>query len=180
MSASSNPLPRIWAVAINTFREAARIRVLYGILVLVVASNLLALVMGEMSIREESRVARDVGLAGISLFGSLTAIFLGVFLLYSEVQRRTVHSIVSKSIERWAHSQIGYSRHEQERMARAGGAAFKDRLRRAGLMPLAAGALAYARAGGPLRGGAALRYAYERVVFECLLAMRLLGEDERE
>lgn len=97
----ANPLPRIWAVAINTFREAARIRVLYGIVVLVVASNLLALVMGEMSIREESRVARDVGLAGISLFGSLTAIFLGVFLLYSEVQRRTVHSIVSKPIERW-------------------------------------------------------------------------------
>ncbi|MBK7534704.1 MAG: ABC transporter permease subunit [Myxococcales bacterium] len=92
---------RIWAVALNTFREAARIRVLYGILVLVVASNLLALVMGEMSIREETRVARDVGLAGISLFGSLTAIFLGVFLLYSEVQRRTIHAIVSKPIERW-------------------------------------------------------------------------------
>jgi Cu-processing system permease protein len=92
---------RIWAIGINTFREAARIRVLYGIVVLVLASNLLALVMGEMSIREESRVARDIGLAGISLFGSLTAIFLGVFLLYSEVQRRTIHAIVSKPIERW-------------------------------------------------------------------------------
>jgi ABC-type transport system involved in multi-copper enzyme maturation permease subunit len=92
---------RIWAIAINTFREAARIRVLYGIVVLVLASNALALVMGEMSIREETRVARDVGLAGISLFGSLTAIFLGVFLLYTEVQRRTIHAIVSKPIERW-------------------------------------------------------------------------------
>ena len=38
---------------------------------------------------------------GISLFGSLTAIFLGVFLLYTEVQRRTIHAIVSKPIERW-------------------------------------------------------------------------------
>jgi Cu-processing system permease protein len=101
LGTGGHPLQRIWAIALNTFREAARIRVLYGILVLVIASNLLALVMGEMSIREESRVARDVGLAGISLFGSLTAIFLGVFLLYSEVQRRTVHSIVSKPIERW-------------------------------------------------------------------------------
>ena len=54
-----------------------------------------------MSIHEEARVARDVGLAGISLFGSLTAIFLGVFLLYTEVQRRTIHAIVSKPIERW-------------------------------------------------------------------------------
>jgi Cu-processing system permease protein len=94
-------LLRIWAIALNTFREAARIRVLYGIVVLVVGANIFALVLGEMSIREQARVARDFGLAGISLFGSLTAIFLGVFLLYTEVQRRTIHSIVSKPIERW-------------------------------------------------------------------------------
>jgi Cu-processing system permease protein len=94
-------LGRIWAIALNTFREAARIRVLYGILVLVIGANLFALVLGQMSIHEEARVARDVGLAGISLFGSLTAIFLGVFLLYTEVQRRTIHAIVSKPIERW-------------------------------------------------------------------------------
>ena len=92
---------RIWAIALNTFREAARIRVLYGILVLVVGANLFAIVLGEMSLGNAARVARDVGLAGISLFGSLTAIFLGVFLLYTEVQRRTIHSIVSKPIERW-------------------------------------------------------------------------------
>ena len=92
---------RIWAIALNTFREAARIRVLYGIVVLVIGANLLAVVMGKMSMGEEARVARDVGLAGISLFGALTAIFLGVFLLYTEVQRRTIHAIVSKPIERW-------------------------------------------------------------------------------
>jgi ABC-type transport system involved in multi-copper enzyme maturation permease subunit len=94
-------LGRIWAIALNTFREAARIRVLYGIVVLVAGVNLFAIVLGEMSVREQVRVARDVGLAGISLFGSLTAIFLGVFLLYTEVQRRTIHAIVSKPIERW-------------------------------------------------------------------------------
>src|SRR5215467_2890437 len=92
---------RIWAIALNTFREAARIRVLYGILVVVLFSNLFAIACGKVSIHEEARVARDIGLAGISLFGSLTAIFLGVFLLYSEVQRRTIHAIVSKPIERW-------------------------------------------------------------------------------
>ncbi len=92
---------RIWAIALNTFREAARIRVLYGILVLVLGSNLLALFLGQLSVREAGRVARDIGLAGVSLFGSLTAIFLGVFLLYTEVQRRTIHAIVSKPISRW-------------------------------------------------------------------------------
>jgi ABC-type transport system involved in multi-copper enzyme maturation permease subunit len=94
-------LGRIWAIALNTFREAARIKVLYGILVVVLGANLLAMVLGTMSIREAARTARDVGLAGMSLFGSLTAIFLGVFLLYTEVQRRTIHAIVSKPIERW-------------------------------------------------------------------------------
>jgi ABC-type transport system involved in multi-copper enzyme maturation permease subunit len=94
-------LGRIWAIALNTFREAARMRVLYGVLVLVVGANLFALVLGEMSYREEARVARDVGLSGMSLFGSLTAILLGLFLLYNEVQRRTIHAIVSKPIERW-------------------------------------------------------------------------------
>ncbi len=95
------PFGRIWAIALNTFREAVRIRVLYGILVLVLGANLMTLVLGQLATNEEARVTRDVGLAGISLFGSLTAIFLGVFLLYTEVQRRTIHSIVSKPIERW-------------------------------------------------------------------------------
>jgi len=92
---------RIWAIALNTFREAARIRVLYGIAVLVIGSNLLAIVLGQLSLTDASRVTRDVGLAGISLLGSLTAIFLGVFLLYTEVQRRTIHVIIAKPIRRW-------------------------------------------------------------------------------
>lgn len=92
---------RIWAIALNTFREAARIRVIYGILFLVVAANLGAVLMGELSINEQSRVARDVGLAGISLMGALTAIFLGVVLLYGEIQRRTLYAIVTKPIARW-------------------------------------------------------------------------------
>lgn len=93
---------RIWAIALNTFREAVRIRVLYGILVLVVGANLMSLAVGQLAATtDEARVARDIGLAGISLFGSLTAIVLGVLLLYTEVSRRTIHAIVAKPIERW-------------------------------------------------------------------------------
>ena len=93
---------RIWAIALNTFREAVRIRVIYGILVLVVGANLMTVVLGQLaSNTDEARIARDIGLAGISLFGSLTAIFLGVFLLYTEVARRTIHAIVTKPISRW-------------------------------------------------------------------------------
>lgn len=92
---------RVYAIALNTFREAIRNRVLYGIVAAVIGLNLFAIVMGEMSVHEEARIARDVGLAGVSLFGSLTAIFLGVSLLYGEIQRRTIHTILSKPIERY-------------------------------------------------------------------------------
>jgi hypothetical protein len=92
---------RIYAIALNTFREAVRQRVMYGILVVALALNLFSLVLGEMSLHEEARVARDVGLGGVSLFGSLIAIVLGVSLLYGEIQKRTIHTIVSKPIARF-------------------------------------------------------------------------------
>jgi ABC-type transport system involved in multi-copper enzyme maturation permease subunit len=92
---------RIYAIALNTFREAIRHSVLYAILAVVLGLNLFAVVLGAMSLHEEARVARDVGLGGISLFGSLTAMVLGVSLLYGEIQRRTIHTIVSKPLERW-------------------------------------------------------------------------------
>ena len=91
---------RIWAIALNTFREAARIRVLYGIVILVVLVNLVTIVAGKLSVHEETRITQDFGVAATSLFGSITAIVLGVMLLYSEVSRRTIHAIVSKPIAR--------------------------------------------------------------------------------
>jgi glycosyltransferase involved in cell wall biosynthesis len=78
-----------------------------------------------------------------------------------------------KPIDRWVRSQVAYSSLEANRLAGLRERALKDRLRAAGAMPLIAGVLAYVRAGGPFSGTAALRYAYERVVYECLLAMRL-------
>jgi ABC-type transport system involved in multi-copper enzyme maturation permease subunit len=92
---------RIWAIALNTFREAARIRILYGALAFVVVVNLGALALGKFSASDPGRVARDFGLAGVSLFGCLTAIVLGVVLLYTEIARRTIHVIAAKPIDRW-------------------------------------------------------------------------------
>jgi ABC-type transport system involved in multi-copper enzyme maturation permease subunit len=91
---------RVSAMALNTFREAIRSKVLYGVLGVVVAFNAFAAVLGAMSLHEEARIARDVGLAGVSLFGSFTAMALGVSLLYTEIDKRTIHVILAKPIER--------------------------------------------------------------------------------
>jgi hypothetical protein len=91
---------RIHAIALNTLREAIRKRFLYAVVILVVGLNLLATILGEMSLHHEARVARDVGLGAISLLGSLTAIILGAVLLHGEVARRTIHTILSKPLHR--------------------------------------------------------------------------------
>jgi glycosyltransferase involved in cell wall biosynthesis len=81
-----------------------------------------------------------------------------------------------KSLDQWVDSQIKYSALEYQRTASMGSITLKDRLRKVGLMPLAAGVLGYIRAGGPLWGRAALNYAYERMLFEAMLTMRLLRD----
>jgi ABC-type transport system involved in multi-copper enzyme maturation permease subunit len=94
-------MTRIWGVALNTFREAIRNKVLYGVIAAVVGANLFGLVLGSMSLNEGARIARDIGLAGVSLFGSVTAIVLGVSLLYTEIQKRTIHVMLAKPVARW-------------------------------------------------------------------------------
>jgi Cu-processing system permease protein len=93
-------IERIYAIALNTFREASRRRVIWGIVLGVVGFNMFGIALGELSLYEQARVARDVGLAGISIFGCITAMVLGVSLLYNEVQRRTTHTILAKPLRR--------------------------------------------------------------------------------
>jgi Cu-processing system permease protein len=91
---------RIWAIAINTFREAVRDRVLYGVLGLATAVLLFTLALAELSLDQQRRVVLDVGLASISLFSVMVAIFLGSSLLYKEIERKTLYVILPKPIRR--------------------------------------------------------------------------------
>ena len=90
------------------------------------------------------------------------------------LRARVVHDD-RKPVERWVGSQLRYAELEAGRLAGAPPRAW-DLLRRAGLSAPLAGLAAYARAGGPLAGRAALLYAHERATFEALLAMRLLRD----
>lgn len=92
---------RIAAVAQNTFREAARNKVMYSLLLFAVALIVSALALGELSVHEEKRMIRDVGLFGIDVFSVLIAIFVGVNLLYKELSLKTVYTILPKPIARW-------------------------------------------------------------------------------
>jgi glycosyltransferase involved in cell wall biosynthesis len=88
-------------------------------------------------------------------------------------QARLVHDD-RKPLDRFVRSQLSYARLEADRLAQAGGARWQDRVRRTALMPFLAGPGAWLAAGGPLAGRAAIHYAWERTLFESLLALELL------
>jgi len=94
-------MDRALAIALNTFREAVRDRVLYGVLGFAVAVLGFTLALAELSMQEQRRVVLDVGLASISLFSVIIAVFLGSSLLYKEIDRKTLYVILPKPVRRY-------------------------------------------------------------------------------
>ncbi|MDX9720439.1 MAG: ABC transporter permease subunit [Myxococcota bacterium] len=92
---------RFHAIALNTFRVAVRSNVLYAILFFAVLLILSSMVFGELSLYEQERVIKDLGILIITLFGALVAVYTGVSLLYKEIDKKTIYTIISKPIERW-------------------------------------------------------------------------------
>jgi Cu-processing system permease protein len=91
---------RILAVAVNTFREAVRDRVLNGVLGIALAILVFSLALAEVSLDQQRRIVLDIGLASISIFSVVMAVFLGSSLLYKEIERKTLYVILPKPIRR--------------------------------------------------------------------------------
>ena len=95
-----NMLGRILAIAGNAFREAVRDRVLYNLVFFVLLLTAAAIFIGELSGGQERKIIVDFGLSAILLFGVFIAIFVGIGLVYKEIERRTVYAIFSKPVGR--------------------------------------------------------------------------------
>jgi ABC-type transport system involved in multi-copper enzyme maturation permease subunit len=94
-----NSLPGV--VAINTFREAVRDRVLYNLIFFALLMIGAAILVGQISIGIDRMVIINLGLSAISLIGLVMAIFIGVSLVSKEIEKRTLYSLLAKPIHRW-------------------------------------------------------------------------------
>lgn len=92
---------RVFTIALNTFRETIRNRILLNILMFAVGLILLSLVVGEWSMENQAKVIKDFGLSAMSIFGLLIAIFIGIRLMVQELEQRTIYILASKPIHRW-------------------------------------------------------------------------------
>lgn len=91
---------RVYAIARNAFREALRDRVLYNLVLFALLLSAGAIFLGELSGGQEARIIVNMGLSAMLLFGAFISIFVGVGLVYKEIERRTVYAIFSKPVGR--------------------------------------------------------------------------------
>jgi len=94
-------MKRILSVAHNTFIEAIRDRILYSLVLFAFLMIISTLVIAGISAEQYNKIVKDLGLTAISIIGILLSIFLGIGLVYKEVERKTVYNIFSKPIKRY-------------------------------------------------------------------------------
>lgn len=92
---------RILTVALNTYREAVRDRILYVLLFFAAATILCSKALGYISVGQDLKIIADISLGAISVFGALIAIFVGTNLVYKEIDKRTIYTILSQPIWRF-------------------------------------------------------------------------------
>jgi ABC-type transport system involved in multi-copper enzyme maturation permease subunit len=90
----------LWLVALNTFRETIRNKILYNILLVAAVVLLLAMSFGDLSVMSRVQVMSDFGLATMSLTGLLLAVFIGVGVLAAEIADKTVYCVLCKPVDR--------------------------------------------------------------------------------
>lgn len=92
---------RILAVAHNTFREAVRDKVLYVLLFFAFVAIVGSKALGWISIGQDIKIVKDISLAAVSVFGVLISIFVGTNLVYKEIDKRTLYTVLSRPIRRY-------------------------------------------------------------------------------
>ena len=92
---------RAGVVALNTFREAVRDRVLYNLVFFALLMMAAAVAVGQISIGIEQTVIVSLGLSAISVIGVLISVFIGVALVSKEMDKRTLYALLAKPVRRW-------------------------------------------------------------------------------
>ncbi len=94
-------LQRILAIARNTYRETVRDKILYNLILFALIMILSSIILSQLTLGNEDKVILDLGLSAISIFGMLIAIFIGIGLVYKELEKRTAYALLAKPVHRY-------------------------------------------------------------------------------
>jgi ABC-type transport system involved in multi-copper enzyme maturation permease subunit len=87
-------------VAVNVFKESVRDKVLYNLVVFAVLLMSASYLIGELTAGQDVKIIKDLGLASISVFGLAIAVFIGIGLVWKEVEKRSIYTLLSKPMRR--------------------------------------------------------------------------------
>ncbi|MGC4066109.1 MAG: ABC transporter permease subunit [Polyangiaceae bacterium] len=93
-------LAKLTAIALNTYRENVRARLLHGLFALATATAGYSLVVGAYAFKDTLRVVSDLGGASISLYGIVVAVVLGATSLHRELELKTAFPILARPVSR--------------------------------------------------------------------------------
>ena len=93
---------RILAIAGQTVRRKMHERLPYILLLFVFALTIGSVLISKLTLGDRGRLVLDLGLAGVNLFGVLTAVFVGMALVHEYIDKKTVYAVLSKPISRLA------------------------------------------------------------------------------
>ncbi|WP_437277690.1 ABC transporter permease subunit [Sorangium sp. So ce375] len=91
---------RISAIALNTYRESLRARILIGLAGVAFAVAFYSIIVGAYTLRNAARVVSDLGVASISLFSIAVAVIIGATSLYRELEQKTIFPILARPVRR--------------------------------------------------------------------------------
>ena len=91
---------RVVTIAIHTFKESVRQKVLYNLVAFALLLIGASILFGSISVGVERIILITLGLTSISIFGLLMAIFIGIDLVSKEIERRTLYNVLSKPVTR--------------------------------------------------------------------------------
>ena len=86
--------------AVNVFKESVRDKILYNLVVFAVLLISVSYLIGELTAGQDVKIIKDLGLASISIFGLLIAIFIGIGLVWKEVEKRSIYALLPKPMRR--------------------------------------------------------------------------------
>ena len=90
----------IFAVAMLSFKEGLRNRVLYGVLLAATLMMSCAVLASGFFLRDISKVLLDFCMATVTLGGLTIPFFLAINLLAKDIERRTIFTLLSRPISR--------------------------------------------------------------------------------
>ena len=94
-------MSKIAAIALNTYKEAIRDKLLYNLLIFALLLIGSSVILSTLTVGERSKIIIDISLASMNLFGVLIAVFIGIGLVSKEIEKKTIYTIISKPIHRW-------------------------------------------------------------------------------